>query len=70
MLTRVHRINAAAPDDVAGLQALVTSGRLDPRGIVAILGKTEGNGCVNDFTRGFASATLSRRSRTPPGRSA
>jgi len=60
MLTRVHRIPAAAPDDVAGLQALVTSGRLDPRGIVAILGKTEGNGCVNDFTRGFASATLTR----------
>jgi cyanuric acid amidohydrolase len=60
MLTRVHRINAAAPDDVAGLQALVASGQLDPRGIVAILGKTEGNGCVNDFTRGFASATLTR----------
>jgi len=60
MLTRVHRIPAAAPDDVAGLQALVISGQLDPNGIVAILGKTEGNGCVNDFTRGFASATLTR----------
>src|SRR5205085_957560 len=60
MLTRVHRINAAAPDDVAGFQALVTSGQLDPKGVVAILGKTEGNGCVNDFTRGFASATLTR----------
>ena len=60
MLTRVHRIAAAAPDDVAGIQALVTSGQLDPKAIVAILGKTGGNGCVNDFTRGFASATLTR----------
>jgi cyanuric acid amidohydrolase len=60
MFARVHRINAAAPDDVAGIQALVSSRQLDPSGIVAILGKTEGNGCVNDFTRGFASATLTR----------
>jgi len=60
MFARVHRIPAAAPDDVAGIQALVGSGQLDPRGIVAILGKTEGNGCVNDFTRGFAAATLTR----------
>jgi cyanuric acid amidohydrolase len=60
MFARVHRIAAAAPDDVAGIQALVSSRQLDPSGIVAILGKTEGNGCVNDFTRGFASATLTR----------
>lgn len=60
MFARVHRIPAAAPDDVDGIRALVSSGELDPRGIVAILGKTEGNGCVNDFTRGFASATLTR----------
>ena len=25
-----------------------------PPTIVAIVGKTEGNGCVNDFTRGYA----------------
>jgi cyanuric acid amidohydrolase len=60
MFARVHRIPAAAPDDVDGIRALVSSGELDPGGIVAILGKTEGNGCVNDFTRGFASATLTR----------
>ncbi len=30
-----------------------------PREIVAILGKTEGNGCVNDFTRGYATMALS-----------
>ena len=34
------------------------SGTIDPKGILAILGKTEGNGCVNDFTRGFTSHVL------------
>jgi cyanuric acid amidohydrolase len=52
--TFVHRIPAAAPDDVSGLRAAILSGALDPHGIIAILGKTEGNGCVNDFTRAFA----------------
>ncbi len=56
--TRVHRVPAAAPDDVSGLERLVASGALDPAGILAILGKTEGNGCVNDFTRGFATRAL------------
>jgi cyanuric acid amidohydrolase len=54
----VHRIPAAAPDDVSGLRAAITSGAILPQGIVAILGKTEGNGCVNDFTRAFAVQSL------------
>lgn len=58
MQTRVHRIAAAGPDDTAGLTALAQSGRLRPDRVVAVLGKTEGNGCVNDFTRGFATASL------------
>lgn len=55
---RVHRISAGGPDDMSGLNAAVRCGDLDPTAIVAILGKTEGNGCVNDFTRGFATASL------------
>jgi cyanuric acid amidohydrolase len=50
----VHRIAASSPDDVSGLQAAIRNGSIHPDGIVAILGKTEGNGCVNDFTRAFA----------------
>lgn len=57
-VARVHLVPAAAPDDVSGLDALIASGRLDPAGILAIFGKTEGNGCVNDFTRGFATRAL------------
>jgi cyanuric acid amidohydrolase len=54
----VHRIASRAPDDVAALAVMIASGAIRAPGIVAILGKTEGNGCVNDFTRGFASRAL------------
>lgn len=54
----VFRIATRAPADVSGLAALVGSGRIDPAHIVAIMGKTEGNGCVNDFTRELATHAL------------
>lgn len=54
----VHRLPMAAPDDVSALLAAIEAGDIQPEGIVAILGKTEGNGCVNDFTRAFAVASL------------
>ncbi|TBW37359.1 ring-opening amidohydrolase [Siculibacillus lacustris] len=55
---RVHRLSMRGPDDVAPLAAAIAAGRVVPGAIVAILGKTEGNGCVNDFTRAFAVASL------------
>jgi cyanuric acid amidohydrolase len=58
MRAAVHRLPAAAPDDVSALLAAVEANRIDPGRIVAVLGKTEGNGCVNDFTRGFATRAL------------
>ncbi len=57
---RVHRISAAAPDDVSGLARAIEEGRIEPGAIVAIIGKTEGNGCVNDFSRGLATMALGR----------
>jgi cyanuric acid amidohydrolase len=54
----VHRIATRSPDDTEPLEAMIASGAIEARGLVAILGKTEGNGCVNDFTRGFASRAL------------
>jgi len=59
-IAKVHRIAAAAPDDAAGLEAAIVAGRIDASAIVAIFGKTEGNGLVNDFTRGFANAALTQ----------
>ena len=55
---KVHRISASAPDDMSGIEAAISSGRIDPKGVIAILAKTEGNGLVNDFSRGYATATL------------
>ena len=48
----------AHPGDLSAIEALIDGGSLDPAAIVAILGKTEGNGCVNDFTRAYAVAEL------------
>ena len=54
----VIRIPTNGPGDVSGLMALIDSGALDPSSILAVLGKTEGNGGVNDFTREYAVAAL------------
>ena len=58
MKVDVYKIAQSSPDDLSGLQTLIATQQLDPKTIVAMMGKTEGNGCVNDFTRGFAVATL------------
>jgi cyanuric acid amidohydrolase len=57
-VAKVHRIAAQSPDDVSGIEALIVAGRIDPRGVLAVLGKTEGNGLVNDFSRGLATTSL------------
>src|ERR1043165_65050 len=57
-IAKAHRISASAPNDVSGIASAIAEGRTDPAGIVAILGKTEGNGNVNDFTRGYATLAL------------
>ena len=54
----VFRIPMAGPADVSGLAKLIDERVLDPAAIVAVMGKTEGNGCVNDFTREYATASL------------
>ncbi|MGA7803642.1 ring-opening amidohydrolase [Bradyrhizobium sp.] len=54
----VFRVPTGGPGDVTGLLALISSGALDPSSIIAVLGKTEGNGGVNDFTREYAVAAL------------
>ena len=52
--SNVFRIPMSSPSDVSGLKNLLDKGTFAPDEIVAILGKTEGNGCVNDFTRGYS----------------
>lgn len=54
----VFKIATRGPGDVSSLMAMIGSGAIDPTSILAILGKTEGNGGVNDFTREYAVAAL------------
>lgn len=54
----VRSFDMRGPEDCSALAAAFADGSLDPRRVVAILGKTEGNGCVNDFTRGYATLAM------------
>jgi cyanuric acid amidohydrolase len=56
--TNVVRIPTKGPGDVSGLIRLIEAGEILPSSIIAVLGKTEGNGGVNDFTREYAMAAL------------
>jgi cyanuric acid amidohydrolase len=58
ILVDVVRIPTKGPGDVSGLTALIAAGKIAPSAIRAVLGKTEGNGGVNDFTREYALAAL------------
>ena len=57
-IAKVHRISAASPDDVSGIESAIADGRIDPNGVIAVFGKTEGNGLVNDYARGYAALAL------------
>jgi len=54
----VHRLPCRSPGDTSALDALIATGQLAAGDIVAVMGKTEGNGCVNDYTREYATAML------------
>lgn len=55
---QLFRLPMSAPSDVSAIKDLIETNEINASDIIAILGKTEGNGCVNDFTRGFAVQSL------------
>ncbi|WP_407176168.1 ring-opening amidohydrolase [Bradyrhizobium sp. STM 3562] len=57
-LAQVFRLSMAHPGDLSELDRLIVDGTVRAADIVAIIGKTEGNGGVNDFTRGYFTQTL------------
>jgi hypothetical protein len=59
----IVRIPTKGPGDVSGLIYLIEADKIEPASILAILGKTEGNGGVNDFTREYAVARSAQRWR-------
>lgn len=52
------RFLTSGPSDVSGLAALLQAGALRADDLICILGKTEGNGGRNDFTRELAMRAL------------
>ena len=66
----VHKLAMASPADTSELSALIKSGAVDARAVTAVIGKTEGNGGANDFTRAlatmcFAQVLAAARGQTP-----
>ena len=55
----LHCVPMRDPGDVSAILRLIDEGLIAAGEIVAVLGKTEGNGCVNDFTRGYATMAVS-----------
>ena len=55
----VHRVPMRHPGDASEIIRLIDQGAIAAEAIVAIFGKTEGNDCVNDFTRGYALSAVS-----------
>ncbi len=58
MKVDVFRIEMSSPDDVRELEKLMDNKTVKPEEIIAVLGKTEGNGCVNDFTRALSTVSF------------
>src|SRR5216684_7397642 len=55
---QVFRLSMAHPGDLSELDRLISDGTVRAADVTAIIGKTEGNGGVNDFTRGYFTQTL------------
>src|SRR3954471_6895690 len=53
--------------DMCGLTALIAAGTVQAADIRATLGKTEGNGCVNEFTRAYAVSAFQNMLAGPLG---
>ena len=51
MAIDVAKVEIKSVSDASGLEELIASGRMAADSVVAVIGKTEGNGGVNDFTR-------------------
>lgn len=54
MKIKAYKIETSRPDDLSGLKQLIADGVLIPKDLLCIIGKTEGNGGRNDFTRDLA----------------
>jgi cyanuric acid amidohydrolase len=58
MHCQAFKVGMRAPDDVSEAATLLDRGVFKAEHVVAVLGKTEGNGAVNDYTRALATVSF------------
>lgn len=58
MQAKVFKVPMNNPADTSRIERLINEGAFNPEDVITIMGKTEGNGCVNDFTRGYSTLAL------------
>src|SRR6187401_660619 len=51
MAIEVAKVELKSVQDASGMEALIKKGQFRADEVIAVIGKTEGNGGVNDFTR-------------------
>jgi barbiturase len=60
MAIEVAKVELKTVQDASGLEKLIAAGQFTADEVVAVIGKTEGNGGVNDFTRILADQAFRR----------
>ena len=60
MAIEVAKVELKTVQDASGLEACIRDGRFAADQVIAVIGKTEGNGGVNDFTRILADQAFRR----------
>src|ERR1700738_977165 len=60
MAIEVAKVELKNVQDASGVEACIRSGQFSADEVVAVIGKTEGNGGVNDFTRILADQAFRR----------
>jgi ring-opening amidohydrolase-like protein len=60
MAIEAAKVELKTVQDAGGLEALIGAGRFKADEVIAVIGKTEGNGGVNDFTRILADQAFRR----------
>ena len=60
MAIEVAKVELKSVQDASGLEASIRSGQFTADQVIAVIGKTEGNGGVNDFTRILADQAYRR----------
>ena len=60
MAIEVAKVELKTVQDASGLEACISKGQFTADQVIAVIGKTEGNGGVNDFTRILADQAFRR----------